>query len=45
MELRFRSAGEELKWLDGHVRRHTVARFGPVRETDRIDTLRAMVRD
>ena len=26
---------EELKWLDAHVRRHTVNRFGPVRETDR----------
>ncbi|MBO9574741.1 MAG: cisplatin damage response ATP-dependent DNA ligase [Sphingobium sp.] len=26
---------EELKWLDGHVRRHTVNRFGPVRETDK----------
>ena len=26
---------EELKWLDSHVRRHTVARFGPVRETDK----------
>jgi DNA ligase-1 len=26
---------EELKWLDSHVRRHTVNRFGPVRETDR----------
>ncbi len=26
---------EELKWLDSHVRRHTVARFGPVREMDR----------
>ena len=25
----------ELKWLDAHVRQHTVARFGPVRETDR----------
>jgi len=26
---------EELKWLDGYVRRHTVNRFGPVRETDK----------
>lgn len=26
---------EELKWLDHHVRQHTVNRFGPVRETDR----------
>jgi DNA ligase-1 len=26
---------EELKWLDSHVRRHTVNRFGPVRETDK----------
>ena len=26
---------EELKWLDRHVRNHTVARFGPVRETDK----------
>ncbi|OJY71104.1 MAG: ATP-dependent DNA ligase [Sphingobium sp. 66-54] len=26
---------EELKWLDSYVRRHTVNRFGPVRETDR----------
>ena len=26
---------EELKWLDSHVRRHTTARFGPVRETDK----------
>ena len=26
---------EELKWLDRHVRQHTVNRFGPVRETDR----------
>ena len=26
---------DELKWLDRHVRNHTVARFGPVRETDR----------
>lgn len=25
----------ELKWLDAHVRAHTVARFGPVRETDK----------
>ncbi|GAO54293.1 cisplatin damage response ATP-dependent DNA ligase [Novosphingobium sp. MD-1] len=25
----------ELKWLDSHVRQHTVNRFGPVRETDR----------
>ena len=25
----------ELKWLDSHVRNHTVARFGPVRETDK----------
>ena len=25
----------ELKWLDAHVRQHTVNRFGPVRETDR----------
>jgi len=26
---------EELKWLDSYVRRHTVNRFGPVREADR----------
>lgn len=26
---------EELKWLDRHVRQHTVNRFGPVRETDK----------
>ena len=26
---------EELKWLDRHVRNHTVNRFGPVRELDR----------
>ncbi len=26
---------EELKWLDRYVRQHTVARFGPVRETDK----------
>ncbi|MDP9423024.1 MAG: cisplatin damage response ATP-dependent DNA ligase [Pseudomonadota bacterium] len=26
---------EELKWLDRHVRNHTVNRFGPVREVDR----------
>lgn len=26
---------DELKWLDHHVRQHTVARFGPVRETDK----------
>jgi len=26
---------EELKWLDRHVRTHTVNRFGPVRQTDR----------
>jgi DNA ligase 1 len=26
---------DELKWLDSHVRRHTVNRFGPVRETDK----------
>ena len=26
---------EELKWLDRHVRQNTVARFGPVRETDK----------
>ncbi|MBX3565710.1 MAG: cisplatin damage response ATP-dependent DNA ligase [Sphingomonas sp.] len=26
---------EELKWLDRHVRNHTIARFGPVRETDK----------
>jgi DNA ligase-1 len=26
---------EELKWLDRYVRNHTVARFGPVRETDK----------
>lgn len=25
----------ELKWLDRHVRTHTVNRFGPVRETDK----------
>jgi DNA ligase-1 len=25
----------ELKWLDRHVRQHTVAKFGPVRETDK----------
>ena len=26
---------EELKFLDRHVRQHTVAKYGPVRETDR----------
>ena len=26
---------EELKWLDRHVRNHTVNRFGPVREVER----------
>lgn len=26
---------EELRWLDHHVRNHTVNRFGPVRETDK----------
>lgn len=26
---------QELKWLDRHVRTHTVNRFGPVRETDK----------
>jgi DNA ligase-1 len=26
---------EELKWLDRHVRNHTVNTFGPVRETDK----------
>ena len=26
---------EELRWLDSHVRNHTVNRFGPVRELDR----------
>src|SRR3546814_19526736 len=26
---------EELKWLDGYVRRHTINSFGPVRETDK----------
>ncbi|ATY32860.1 cisplatin damage response ATP-dependent DNA ligase [Sphingomonas psychrotolerans] len=26
---------EELKWLDHHVRNHTVNRFGPVREIDK----------
>ena len=26
---------EELKWLDRHVRTHTVKSFGPVRETDK----------
>lgn len=26
---------EELKFLDSHVRQHTVGRFGPVRETDK----------
>ncbi|MBB4614547.1 cisplatin damage response ATP-dependent DNA ligase [Novosphingobium taihuense] len=26
---------EELKFLDRHVRQHTVAKFGPVRETDK----------
>ncbi len=26
---------EELKWLDRHVRQHTVKSFGPVRETDK----------
>ena len=26
---------DELKWLDHHVRQHTVNRFGPVRETDK----------
>lgn len=25
----------ELKWLDRHVRQHTIAKFGPVRETDK----------
>jgi len=27
---------EELKWLDRHVRQHTVNRFGPVREVERV---------
>ncbi|SNS87709.1 DNA ligase-1 [Sphingomonas laterariae] len=31
----FGFSDEELKWLDSYVRRHTVNRFGPVRETDR----------
>jgi len=31
----FGFSDEELKWLDRHVRNHTVNRFGPVRETDR----------
>lgn len=31
----FGFSDEELKWLDSHVRRHTVNRFGPVRETDK----------
>jgi len=31
----FGFSDEELKWLDRHVRSHTVARFGPVRETDK----------
>ena len=26
---------EELKWLDNFVRKHTVERFGPVREVDK----------
>ena len=26
---------EELQWLDQHIRTHTLARFGPVRETDK----------
>lgn len=26
---------DELKWLDRYVRNHTVAKFGPVRETDK----------
>ncbi len=26
---------EELKWLDGFVRNHTLARFGPVREVEK----------
>ena len=26
---------DELKWLDHHVRQHTIHRFGPVRETDK----------
>ena len=26
---------DELKWLDRHVRTHTINRFGPVRETDK----------
>lgn len=26
---------EELRWLDRHVRTHTIGRFGPVRETDK----------
>ena len=34
-EAYFGFTDEELKWLDSHVRRHTVNRFGPVRETDR----------
>ncbi len=35
---------EELKWLDHHVRNHTVNRFGPVRETDKIAGARSGVR-
>ena len=31
----FGFSDEELKFLDHHVRNHTVNRFGPVRETDR----------
>ena len=31
----FGFSDEELKWLDHHVRQHTVNRFGPVRELDR----------
>lgn len=31
----FGFSDEELKWLDRHVRNHTVNRFGPVRETDK----------
>lgn len=31
----FGFSDEELKWLDRHVRQHTVAKFGPVRETDK----------
>ncbi|MEI6640613.1 MAG: cisplatin damage response ATP-dependent DNA ligase [Novosphingobium sp.] len=26
---------EELRWLDRHVRQHTIAKYGPVRETDK----------